>query len=426
MPNHGLSDGDDVNFYVTATGWEALYSQTYPAIVPTETLGVTSVDVTGTNTFTAIPRDGSTVINTFGYPAFSGTGSYITTPLTVQAHDHYYGYRAAEVMKLVRDVYGVSPGTLWRGFINTNSNGNAHITVQLPSAIARATALGLGITDLFSVVGTAPYMSGQVLPSKTITAITQANPVQITAASHGYPNGRRVKVFVNSGMTQLDGQFGTVANATTNTFELTGINSSGYTAFTGSDTAYAANGEMWDLMDDSEALNISDPTNYPTKYTRWSEVMANIALTGSDPALDFYTTSLSVDNYTQIYIPALIGYIETYGLGYSQYEGNYGFSGDGNLQSYRETQLREFIVSGGHSDEMGAVYDESYIRYIALGIDNVSKFVEAGPSSQFGPWSGVRFWPLTANGEVGDEGNPVWTAWKKYTVAVPTTYTVEW
>lgn len=69
----------------------------------------------------------------------------------------------------------------------------------------------------------------------TITGSTKANPVVITAPTHGFLNGDYVDIVSMKGMTQLNGSRYKVANKTTNTFELTnmdtGINIDG-TAFT--------------------------------------------------------------------------------------------------------------------------------------------------------------------------------------------------
>jgi len=76
----------------------------------------------------------------------------------------------------------------------------------------------------------------------TITAATKANPVVITAASHGFENGDEIDISdvttgVNSagaatGMSQINDLRFTVAGKTTNTFELSGINGSAFTAYT--------------------------------------------------------------------------------------------------------------------------------------------------------------------------------------------------
>jgi hypothetical protein len=66
-----------------------------------------------------------------------------------------------------------------------------------------------------------------------ITAITKANPAVVSVASHGFSNGDVVRITGVSGMTELNNRRFTVANATTNTFELYGEDSSNYTAYTG-------------------------------------------------------------------------------------------------------------------------------------------------------------------------------------------------
>jgi hypothetical protein len=72
--------------------------------------------------------------------------------------------------------------------------------------------------------------------STTITGATQANPCVITAAAHGLSNGNSVVISGVGGMTELNNRHFTVANVTTDTFELSGVNSSTYTAFTSGGT----------------------------------------------------------------------------------------------------------------------------------------------------------------------------------------------
>ena len=65
----------------------------------------------------------------------------------------------------------------------------------------------------------------------TITAITQANPAVVTSADHPFVNGDEI-VISGGDMTEVIGNLYIVANATVNTFELKGINSTTYTAYT--------------------------------------------------------------------------------------------------------------------------------------------------------------------------------------------------
>ena len=80
--------------------------------------------------------------------------------------------------------------------------------------------------------------NGQITEaSKTISGLTAADPGVVTATSHGYSNGDHVWINSVVGMTEVNGRRFTVANQTTHTFELSGIDTSGYTAYASAGTA---------------------------------------------------------------------------------------------------------------------------------------------------------------------------------------------
>ena len=80
--------------------------------------------------------------------------------------------------------------------------------------------------------------NGQITnASQNITGITKANPAVVTVASHGYTNGTDVWINSVGGMTEVNGRRYTIANATTNTFELSGVDSTNYTTYTSGGTA---------------------------------------------------------------------------------------------------------------------------------------------------------------------------------------------
>lgn len=66
----------------------------------------------------------------------------------------------------------------------------------------------------------------------TISGATVANPVVITATAHGLSDGDEISIHNVVGMVEINGLGFTVANKTANTFELSGINGTGYTSYT--------------------------------------------------------------------------------------------------------------------------------------------------------------------------------------------------
>jgi hypothetical protein len=111
-----------------------------------------------------------------------------------------------------------------------------------------------------------------------ITGATAANPVVITSAAHGYSNGERVIISGVSGMVQLNNREFTVANVTANTYELSGINGTTYTAYSSGGTAAKpyevvttfAEADLFQLKftQSADTLYIVHPSYAPRKLTR--------------------------------------------------------------------------------------------------------------------------------------------------------------
>ena len=79
------------------------------------------------------------------------------------------------------------------------------------------------------------YTSGGILveAADTITGITNANPgVVTTSAAHGYSNGDSVIINDVEGMTEVNGQEYIVANVAATTYELSGVDTTSFGAYT--------------------------------------------------------------------------------------------------------------------------------------------------------------------------------------------------
>lgn len=145
--------------------------------------------------------------------------------------------------------------------------------------------------------------------AQAITGITQANPAVLTySGADTYANGDRVVISGVSGMVQVNNREFTVANvnAGANTFELQGLDSTGF-------TAYASGGTVAEIVDvtttfletdlyalkfaqSADTLYIAHPSYKPKKITRTSHTswtIADIVFTDG-PYLDINTTATTL------------------------------------------------------------------------------------------------------------------------------------
>jgi len=149
--------------------------------------------------------------------------------------------------------------------------------------------------------------NGQIVEaSKVISGLTAADPGVVTATSHGYSNGDHVWINSVVGMTEVNGRRFTVANKTTNTFELSGIDTSGYTAYSSAGTAEKVyeiatsftSAQVFDLKftQSADVMYIVHPLHEPTKLTRTGHSAWTIAEVDFQvgPFLDLNTTTTTL------------------------------------------------------------------------------------------------------------------------------------
>jgi len=238
--SHGFSNGDDV--YVTGVvGMTQLNGRTM------------RVANKATNTFELNDYDGNN-INTSAYTAYGSAGTAeavyeIVTPYTTAELFDIKFVQSADVMTLVHKDH--SPAELTR-------TGHAAWTLTdivfapqqtFPTAVAVAANTTGSETERYAVTAVNEENAEESLvgigAGKTITGATAANPVVITASSHGFTNLDEVHIDNIVGMTELNGFRYKVANKTTHTFELqdlsrTNIDGTGFTAYSSAGNAYPA------------------------------------------------------------------------------------------------------------------------------------------------------------------------------------------
>jgi hypothetical protein len=320
-------------------------------------------------------------------------------------------YRAAQCMAIIRGVY--NDATRWRGAFATMTTTNTFVTqIGLDGINYFLTqdpaGMGLKINDLFQSLMVTGYF-GIVFNGNQVTQITRANPAVVTTYNaHGYVNGQKVKMFVPPGPTtgvprQLDNVTATVANATAKTFELEGVDSSQWPALiNNSGDYYVYDAALFTMMEESIALNASDPARYPERATWLSEQLRDSFITGSCEA--GFVTSLSLAVMKETVWAPHAALAAANGMDFRQYEGGCGFQGGMTLQGYGGLpQFNELMWGSSHSAAMAEVYTASYAAFSEVGGRYPAKYVDLGADSVYGTWGGMRYVP-------GDESNPVWRA----------------
>lgn len=104
----------------------------------------------------------------------------------------------------------------------------------------------------------------------TITGITQANPAVVTtSAAHNFNNGDKIYIENVVGMTEVNDVEFTIANVTSTTFELSGVDSSAYTAYSSAGNARKRGSDVvWVTYDWAELVVpfAIDTTNNVTEH----------------------------------------------------------------------------------------------------------------------------------------------------------------
>lgn len=104
---------------------------------------------------------------------------------------------------------------------------------------------------------------GALRQPTTITKITAANPAVVTSNNHGLVNGEKVFISdvsgMKSGSSTLNGAEYTVSGATTNTFELQGKSTSGW-------TAYSSGGRAFCVAAGCQMYSFTNASNSPKRF----------------------------------------------------------------------------------------------------------------------------------------------------------------
>jgi len=199
------------------------------------------------------------------------------------------------------------------------------------------------------------YKDGGLLTetSQNITAVTQANPAVVTITSHTFTNGDRIFVSGVAGMTQLNNREFTVANTTANTFELSGIDSTGFDAYTSGGTAakiveVTTTYSVTDIFEinhaqSADVLYLAHKDHEPAKLTRTTatsftlediEFVDGPYLDENDTSTTLYasadtgtvTITASANVFTSADVGRLIRFREVLEVEYDEWEANKSYA----------------------------------------------------------------------------------------------------
>ena len=163
----------------------------------------------------------------------------------------------------------------------SNVTTNDSVEFKTPIAVGGLILSGvypidvIGGTHQYNITAATAATSSQT--NATITNATQANPCVITTSgAHGFSNGQLIYISGVVGMTQLNGNLYTIAGVTGTTFQLSGINSTGYTAYSSGGVASPSSVPMFTTTSGSalvvvtlqaHGLSVGQGANFPISTT---------------------------------------------------------------------------------------------------------------------------------------------------------------
>jgi hypothetical protein len=226
--SHGFSNGQDI-YVAGIVGMTELNNRWFTVANAT------------TNTFSLKDQQTQTDIDSSAYTAYaSGGEAYavyeLETPYDIEHVWQIKHVQSANVMTLTHPLY--APRKLSR-------NDHDDWTLELiafapaqpyPESLSGSVNVGTGTNYYYQVTAINAETQEESIPAirndnKAITGITQADPAVVTSASHGFSNGNEIELSEIVGMTELNGRRFEVQNVTTNTYELVGVDSTGYSAY---------------------------------------------------------------------------------------------------------------------------------------------------------------------------------------------------
>lgn len=179
----------------------------------------------------------------------------------------FYAAGARTLENFIPTVQGPIIQRSGNGYVKEVKN-SAQKTLLIPFQFNVEQAYALEFGDLYMRVHKDHAVV--TLASTVITAITNANPGVVTSNAHGLVNGNRVLLASVGGMIEVNNREFTVAGATANTFQLSGVDTTAYGAYTAGGTV----AKIYEIASPYATADLFDADGAPLlTYAQTADVM---------------------------------------------------------------------------------------------------------------------------------------------------------
>jgi hypothetical protein len=288
--SHGFSNGEEV-YIAGIVGMTELNGRNF------KVAGVT------THTFQLQTMAGVN-LNSSALTAYSsaGTASRVYTITTAYPEGVLFDLRkaqSADVMTFCHPSYAVRDLTRTGHTAWTFSEVSFSPTQTHPTALAATADTTGSVTDRYTVTAYNEEDGEESLagvgPTKAISGITQANPAVVTTATHGFVDYDMIHIESVVGMTELNGRRFVINQLSSTTFELTGVDSSGYTAYSSGGTAALAFVELTNSASTRDNTITWTAASGADKYNVYRSVNGIFGFIGSAESVTFTDNNKTPD-----------------------------------------------------------------------------------------------------------------------------------
>lgn len=169
----------------------------------------------------------------------------------------------------LRDINDISVLYTSDGYSNCGKAGSG-----TPFAKTTHNGQACGIADLNGLMWEISQGVTCIATSKTITAATQTNPVNLTIVGHGMTTGKALQITGVVGMTQLNDKIYTVTVVDANHVTLDGVNGTAFTAYTSGGSA--TYGTFYVAKESAQMANFTGGNTLSTDHFGSVGVAANM------------------------------------------------------------------------------------------------------------------------------------------------------